>query len=547
MSDPSCLRRSRPAVSLLSLALALVVLFAVVPPVSAATYLGDSGWFAQETPELDSDRFREVCFVDSLHGWVAGEAMIATTDGGVTWDYRSTGMAAEWGVSFVDTLHGWAVGGDLNPIIVTTSDGGITWTPQVSGVSYEPVVGLRDVEFVDRYKGWAVGTAHTILATRDGGLTWKAVASPTLNGQFHTVKFLNDSVGWIAGFENYGGGVLLGTTDGVKWTVRWEGAVDDYLNDVSFVDAARGWAAGTDYAAEPVVSWVRKTTDGGLTWTTQLELPGDTLNAVEFVDPQHGWTVGSGVILATYDGGDTWVEQVRDDGPSFFDLDFVGELTGWVVGLRGRCVATSTGGWTPGPSATLTAAKTIVPYKGTTTLTVHLSDLAGDPIAGELVDVQKSLDGVKWTTFATVESDGGTVTTPALTRAYKFRAWGKGEYAGAISPVVVVKPKVYLGAPVAPDSIKEDVGFLVYGTLKPRHSPGWNKAVKLYCWRKNLLTGVWVLKKTAWCKTVDYSTYSRYRRTIELPSTGTWKIRAYAPEDARHAATWSTAIYRRVR
>ncbi len=215
------------------------------------------------------------------------------------------------------------------------------------------------------------------------------------------------------------------------------------------------------------------------------------------------------------------------------------------IGPRSNTVAAS-----PGLASTLTldAAATIVPYKGTTTLTVHLADGLGAALAGHLVDVQKSLDGVSWTTFATVESDGGTAATPALTRAMKFRAvWeGVGDYARSTSAVVTVKPKVYLGAPVAPLTIREDVAFVVYGTLKPRHSPGWNKAVKLYCYRKNA-DGVWVLKKTAWCKTVDYSSYSRYWVKLALPSPGTWKLRAFAPEDKQHAATWSSSIYRRVR
>ncbi len=199
---------------------------------------------------------------------------------------------------------------------------------------------------------------------------------------------------------------------------------------------------------------------------------------------------------------------------------------------------------------TIEAAATIVPYKGTTLLTVHLADLEGTPLAGYSVDVQSSIDyGATWTTFATIESDGGTVATPALTRATKFRAtWaGAGEYGSSTSSYVLVTPKVYLDAPRVPDYIQKDVGFLVYGNFKPRHAVGWNKAVKLYCWRKNLVTGEWVLKKTAWCKTIDFLTYSRYRRTIELPLTGVWKLRAYAPEDARHAATWSASTYLRVR
>jgi len=176
---------------------------------------------------------------------------------------------------------------------------------------------------------------------------------------------------------------------------------------------------------------------------------------------------------------------------------------------------------------------------------VHLADEAAAPLAGYLVDVQSSLDGVTWTTIGSVESDGGTFVTPALTRATKFRAtWaGVDEYGPSTSDYVLVKPKVALQNPDAPTTVKKYADFLVSGTLKPRHSPGWNKAVKLYCYKKDAVTGTWVLKKAVWCKTVDYLTYSKYRVSIYLGSTGTWKLRAFAPEDTLHAATWSTSHF----
>lgn len=195
---------------------------------------------------------------------------------------------------------------------------------------------------------------------------------------------------------------------------------------------------------------------------------------------------------------------------------------------------------------TLDAAATIVPYKGTTTLTVHLTDEAGAPLAGYDVELQKSTDGgVTWTSIGTTGSDGGTAVTPELTRATLFRAtWaGAGEYAASTSDAVEVKPKVALGNPDAPRVVKKYVRFRVDGTLRPRHTPGWNKAVRLYCYRKDPTTGKWVQKKAPWCKTVDYLTYSKYRVTIYLGSRGTWKLRAFAPEDAQHAATWSTSHY----
>jgi beta propeller repeat protein len=203
----------------------------------------------------------------------------------------------------------------------------------------------------------------------------------------------------------------------------------------------------------------------------------------------------------------------------------------------------------PAPADTsleIEAAATIVPYKGTTTLTVHLEDAAGAPLSGYLVDIQKSTDwGATWTTIGTAESDGGTFVTPALTRATKFRAtWaGAGEYGASTSGYVLVKPMVELGNPDAPTTVQKYVDFLVSGTLQPRHTPGWNEAVKLYCYKKDADTGTWVLKKTVWCKTVDYLGYSKYRVTTYLGSTGSWKLRAFAPEDTLHAASWSTSHY----
>ncbi len=195
---------------------------------------------------------------------------------------------------------------------------------------------------------------------------------------------------------------------------------------------------------------------------------------------------------------------------------------------------------------TIAAAKTIVPYKGTTTLTVHLTDEAEAPLAGYDVDIQKSTDwGATWTTIGSTESDGGTFVTPALTRATKFRATWEGteDYAGTTSSYVFIKPQVALQNPDAPTAVMKYADFVVSGTLQPRHSPGWNEAVKLYCYKLDPVSGKWVLKKAVWCKTVDYLSYSKYRVTTYLGTTGTWKLRAYAPEDTLHAATWSTSHY----
>ena len=334
----------------------------------------------------------------------------------------------------------------------------------------------------------------------------------------------------------------------------WPLGAPGFTGSVADVDIAYGAA---DQIAPARVTGLTATAGDGivsLAWDSAADADGVTQYRIyRWGDPvpvgESPYTVlatqytSQPVLVGTSTGPSFEDTSVTNGEGYYYHVRAADEATN--IGPRSKTIAAS-----PGLPSTLTlsAAATIVPYKGTTTLTVHLADDAGAALAGHLVDVQKSLDGIAWTTFATVESDGGTATTPALTRAMKFRAvWeGVGEYAPSTSAVVTVKPKVYLGAPVAPSVIYDDVTFLVYGTLKPRHAPGWNEAVKLYCYRKNA-DGVWVLKRTAWCKTVDYSTYSRYRVKIALPTTGTWKLRAFAPQDKLHAATWSSSIYRKVR
>jgi photosystem II stability/assembly factor-like uncharacterized protein len=70
---------------------------------------------------------------------------------------------------FSDARHGWAVGGT----ILATVDGGATWRPQSSGTQQT----LWSVHFADASRGGAVG--GTILATVDGGATWKPQSSGT--------------------------------------------------------------------------------------------------------------------------------------------------------------------------------------------------------------------------------------------------------------------------------------------------------------------------------------------------------------------------------
>ncbi len=68
---------------------------------------------------------------------------------------------------------------------------------------------------------------------------------------------------------------------------------------------------------------IRRSTDGGRTWTTVERVTSHTLCAVSFADARNGWAAGHGaVILRTTDGGVSWELQYTGPDPEspFLDL-----------------------------------------------------------------------------------------------------------------------------------------------------------------------------------------------------------------------------------
>ena len=162
----------------------------------------------------------------------AALAGISTGDGGWVWqDPIPQGNVLE-AVSYADADHGWAVGGAGT--IIATTDGGATWKGQVSHTRAE----LKDVTFTDAAHGWAVGYSGTILATKDGGLSWRAQDSGTA-GLLLTGAFADSLHGWVADPE---GDVFATDDGGQNWTKRASGA--QLVNALAFTDASHGWAVG---------------------------------------------------------------------------------------------------------------------------------------------------------------------------------------------------------------------------------------------------------------------------------------------------------------
>jgi photosystem II stability/assembly factor-like uncharacterized protein len=271
---------------------------------------------------------------DEKQGWVVGQEglILHTADGGKTWQKQEANAtftdndgtpkrAYLFAIDALDANTAWAVGD--RSMLCTTTDGGKTWNGRkvkmeldTSGgeslAAADPI--FYDVKFVDAQHGWIVGEFGKVLATADGGQTWKEQEKTLLEGTgffdlldlptLFGVHAIDGQHAVAAGLEAH----LARTTDGGgRWTFDKIDAGDvplvDPLYSVTEFPDGTAWAVG---AAGEVIrkgpgdaAWARaKIGQDVLTW----------LRAIHFSDPQNGWIVGGfGLIFRTTDGGKTWL------------------------------------------------------------------------------------------------------------------------------------------------------------------------------------------------------------------------------------------------
>jgi photosystem II stability/assembly factor-like uncharacterized protein len=202
----------------------------------------------------DQPYLETLCFTDPEHGWIGGwrGAIYYTNDGGVSWKRQDSSTKLDiLRMTFVNHLQGWARAWKYGEgsALLATSDGGETWKTVL------PDSELLNFTFVDNFEGWSIDKNLRIVHTVDGGLTW-SVQRPADETNLQLIFFLNNQEGWVMGSE-----ALLHTSNGGQTWTRVNG--DDLPFNpgaVLFTSSSQGWAA------EEFGSNLFRTTDGGTTW-----------------------------------------------------------------------------------------------------------------------------------------------------------------------------------------------------------------------------------------------------------------------------------------
>jgi photosystem II stability/assembly factor-like uncharacterized protein len=217
--------------------------------------------------------------------------LLRSTDGGTTWAAVPTSLG--W-LSFVDARDGWGAAPDtatMSTALERTSDGGVSWAPTTSPCQGSPAGPLRAVAFRSASSGLAVcattlgagGEFHSVLATSDGGATWRVRASvaappaPRLGslpygGYIRGLALAPDGTAWLWGDRM---APLAGSADGATWQPLGIGAPDALpVNAVWPLDARQGFALLWDPNRQATL--VEATADGGRTWQVRAAFPVDT-------------------------------------------------------------------------------------------------------------------------------------------------------------------------------------------------------------------------------------------------------------------------------
>jgi photosystem II stability/assembly factor-like uncharacterized protein len=186
---------------------------------------------------------------------------------------------------------------------------------------------ITSIDFVNDDVGWMAGYNGTLLKTSNGGEDWNSIdIADSIN--FSQIDFINESVGWATARIAFETTAILKTSDGgLTWAIQQQSNTV-WWNSLHTIDEYNVFAVGGN-------NKIYKTTDGGSNW---IDVSPDIINVYSsysslwFQNPEIGVVVGSVfidgiadgvIILRTSDGGNTWNENIVNEFNNISDLQFL--------------------------------------------------------------------------------------------------------------------------------------------------------------------------------------------------------------------------------
>jgi photosystem II stability/assembly factor-like uncharacterized protein len=178
---------------------------------------------------------------------------------------------------------------------------------------------VDDIFMVNTQTGYAVSGDGKIVKSTDGGENWSTLLQNT-SVYCRAVEFINTQKGFVGGFPNMGGttNILRRTTDGgATWTDLTplipqrsrQGICGIAVADANTIYAGGNWFRDSAY--------IIKSVDGGDSWSLiDMSMHATSIIDLHFVNKDTGFATGKGlkplesaVIFYTTNGGQTWTNK----------------------------------------------------------------------------------------------------------------------------------------------------------------------------------------------------------------------------------------------
>ncbi|MDA3905872.1 MAG: YCF48-related protein [Bacteroidales bacterium] len=318
-------------------------------------------WVIQEANTSSS--LKDVFFVNHNKGFVVGTygTLLQTTNGGLDWSIISLNTTNHLSsIYFTDSLNGFLVS-DYE--LYKSEDGGQTWISQDS-------INGRDIHFVDQDTGYVFGN-QKILTTTDGGLNWSSLNPP--NNPIHDGgTALDPQTIFVWGAY---GTVYKSSDNGLSWQLPYASSTQD-VYDIFFVNDSVGYLAGGDNYHGSNSGFLNKTINKGEDWSTIISagvFRFRQLHSISFVNEQLGFMVGNeGNIAKTTDSGNTWTTLNSPTNQSLNKVFFLDSLIGYSVGANGTILKTiNSGGYSNISTPTTKLQFNIYPNPFTSNITIQ--------------------------------------------------------------------------------------------------------------------------------------------------------------------------------
>jgi photosystem II stability/assembly factor-like uncharacterized protein len=309
-----------------------------------------SQWIDQSFNQTPLMSIKENKFLNSNTGFFAGGSgkILKTTNGGNNWNLTVLSPVIDiYGIDFINSNTGMLIGAfNSQRNCFKSTDGGSNWV--MCNLPNNKV--YHDLKFLDQNNVICAGDSGLIIKSNNLGANWNVIQTPTI--ETLASIFVVDSLRCFVSGAN---GIFLRSSDGgLNWDLLSVGS-SNYFGSIFFING------NTGYVGSSSTPLIKKTTNGGLFWTTLNtgSTPVTEISSIFFPSANTGYLTsfydtGMGyqeVILKTVNGGANWnnVTTTHRIAPLRTSY-FTSNDTGWVAGDGNFILKTTNGGLTYAPS-----------------------------------------------------------------------------------------------------------------------------------------------------------------------------------------------------